>query len=127
MRKLLNYFLRRKRRLPNVPRQYIEHVYNFDEATDEQKKLMIAGKARTPKEAQRLLEKFQTRYASVVIDLIPLRKRTFWQIFEDRLKTLVNRMEGSSRFNPVYKHAKSMNPDALNVEYKFERVDNDKR
>lgn len=116
MRKLLTYFLKRRQKLASVPRQYISE-YDVESATPEQLKLMVAGKARTPHEAQRLLDRYETKYAVVVIDLLPVRKKTVWQILFDRLKTLVSRMEGSTTYNPVYRYSKSHSD--IEVVYKF--------
>lgn len=122
MRRVVHYFLKKFRKLPHVPRQYIAE-YEVTTANYEQLRLMEAGKARTPQEAQRLLDKYGTKYAAIVIDLLPVRKTSLKQQIYSRLQSLVNRVEGSSRSNPVYRNSKNSSSDRVEITYFYRKRD----
>jgi hypothetical protein len=116
-RKLFRYFFHEPEKLAYRPRQFIS-PYDIREATEEQLLIMKAIKARSPEEAQRLLDKHDAANVYDLIAKLEREKPSFWQRVKGRAVTLLMRIEGSSRDNPVYR--KRRESSKLDIEYRWE-------
>jgi hypothetical protein len=92
--KLWKYFIRPRRGLSHIPRQYISE-YDIRNATDEELRLMRAGVARSPREARRLLEYYGVSRAVDCLKLLPPREKPLWEKIKRRAIWLVMRIEGA--------------------------------
>jgi hypothetical protein len=114
--KILRYFIHEPEELERRPRQFI-NPYEIREATDDQLLMMKAVKARSPEEAQRLMELHKAANIYELLAKLERQKPSFWQRIKARAVTLVMRIEGASVENPVYRKSKS---DRMEIEYKWE-------
>lgn len=93
IKQLRKYIFPQKNRA-RVPLQFVDD-YDITRANHEQKLVMLAGYARSPKEAQRLMDKHKVNTARALLPLLPprrKRKNPFSQ-----LAHLVSRIEGARR------------------------------
>jgi len=72
-------------------------------ASHEQRLLMRLGRARSPHEAQRILDFYHAARAADVLPFLPKHKRT---PVRERASMLVLKVQGHDRFNP-YKRRRS--------------------
>ena len=92
MIKLVKYLLG-KRKYWKPPAQ-LWSPYNLRSATPEQLRLMTSGRARTPAEAQRVMDKLKVHTAAEAIVLLPRRTVSVRQIMAKQTRKLVLRVLG---------------------------------
>ena len=85
-------------------------------ATDEQIRLMQAGVARTPMEAQRILNYYETTRAVIALQLMPRQDKPWWHKAWRRFVWFTMKLEGSR-----FKIADKRKPDGrLPIEYGYD-------
>lgn len=88
---LIRYFWYSSRKWHRVPLQTIT-PYTFLHATEQERLVMMSGRARSPMEARRLMKEYGVRTAVELIRMLPRPpKRTF----RSRLNSMLLRLDGS--------------------------------
>ncbi len=78
----------------SVPLQFVSE-YDITTANQEAKMVMLAGYARTPFEAQKLMEKYGVKTARDLLPLLPPLRRRVNPL--SRLANIIMRIEGARR------------------------------
>lgn len=110
----LRRFLFRKKRVRNLPTHMIS-AYVLRQAPEDERLLMMAGVARSPQEARRLMQKHGVTSAAALLDILPA-PRPVWR---RRLKIIIQRIEG-------HYHGKALKPrpnrSEINLSYRYRRT-----
>lgn len=80
-----------------VPKQIINQYKLGNETTEDERLLMLLGKARSPQAARELLEQFRANSAYEVIQKLPKRRK---RSFRSRLKQLIRKIDGHQPGDP---------------------------
>lgn len=83
-----------------APRQFVDN-YDLRNATDEQITVILAGYARSPKEAQILMDKHRVTRASELLPKLPPRRTRKKPL--EQLANIIMRIEGARRGQPQFK------------------------
>lgn len=114
--KLVRYLRRRNRHLPPLPGGFTD-FYDPRKLDDDTKILMMHMLAKSPMQAQRLMQKYGATTALDVLNAIPDRRhRSWWQ----RIGDLMRRWEGSEESDPlpgVMRREKRTKVSRFEVEY----------
>ncbi len=114
IRKARLYFWPPQRKWHAVPKQTIT-PYDFDGSTEEERLVMMAGRARSPMEARLLMRHYQVDTAAELIHLLPRPKR---RTFMARLHALLARLDGSAGRRRQYIKFSSVVPITIRLRRK---------
>ena len=88
---MIRYFWQRNNKWHRVPLQTIT-PYTFLDATEQERLIMMAGRARSPMEARRLMNEYKVRTAADLIRRLPRPPR---RTFRSLLRSMLMRLDGS--------------------------------
>lgn len=113
-RDVMKWFYPKRKFKP--PLRTIISPYKLQQATEQERLLMLAGAARSPQDAQRLMERYDAQSAGEVIDCLPPRPRP---TLRRRLVLLVRRFEGHDTRDILG----SRHEGRITVRYRYKRGD----
>jgi hypothetical protein len=109
IREIRKWFFPRKQFKPAL--RAIISPYDMQEATEQQRLLMLAHVARSPQDAQALLNRYKAQNAQEVLSQLPPRKR---RSLKRRFILLMRRIEGHDPTDPYYR-----DDNEITVRYRY--------